>query len=95
MPKLLELIEQAKDLNPDLKSFSLLSQVPTYSSTKEDSEAKDFLSEFPNLPFFKTMLKDRKVYRDCVSEGKGVVEMNNLKAKAEIQVLVKEILEWL
>lgn len=41
-----------------------------------------------------TVVRDRKVYRDCMAEGKGVVEMDNLKAKNEIQCLVKELLTW-
>lgn len=41
-----------------------------------------------------TVVRDRKVYRDCMSEGRGVVEMDNSKAKAEIQCLVKELMTW-
>jgi chromosome partitioning protein len=32
------------------------------------------------------------VYRDAMSEGLGVVEMDNPKAKNEIEELVKEII---
>jgi chromosome partitioning protein len=38
------------------------------------------------------MISDRKVYRDAMSDGLGIVEMNNDKAKAEIQGLIEEIL---
>ena len=38
------------------------------------------------------MIKDRKVYRDAMSDGLSVVEMNNPKAKAEIKRLIEEIL---
>ena len=41
-----------------------------------------------------TVIFDRKVYRDSMGgDGLGVVEMNNDKAKAEIENLVSEILE--
>lgn len=39
-----------------------------------------------------TFVRDRKVYRDAMSEGLGVVEMDNPKAKNEIEELVKEIM---
>jgi len=38
------------------------------------------------------MIYDRKVYRDSMSVGRGVTEMNNPKAKAEIETLLGEIL---
>ncbi|EJJ6473660.1 cobyrinic acid ac-diamide synthase, partial [Escherichia coli] len=47
---------------------------------------------YPQLKLLKTIIRDRKVYRDCMAEGKGVVEMDNGKAKGEIQMLVKELL---
>lgn len=37
----------------------------------------------------------RKVYRGSIPEGRGVVETKNTQAKAEVQVLVQEILTWL
>ena len=33
----------------------------------------------------------RKVYRDCMSNGTGVVETNNTAAKAEIEHLMNEV----
>lgn len=38
------------------------------------------------------MIRDRKVYRDAMSDGLGVVEMDNPKAKIEIKKLVEEVL---
>ncbi|EFR18479.1 plasmid partitioning domain protein [Escherichia coli 2362-75] len=32
-----------------------------------------------------------KVYRDCMSNGTGVVETNNTAAKAEIEHLMNEV----
>jgi cellulose biosynthesis protein BcsQ len=39
-----------------------------------------------------TFVRDRKIYRDAMSEGLGVIEMSNPKAKTEIQDLVREII---
>ena len=40
----------------------------------------------------KTVIHDRKIYRDAIVLGQGVVETNNKKAKMEIKNLVAEIL---
>lgn len=95
IPQLLGIIDQARDLNPGMKVVGLLSQVPTYSSGKEGDEAKDYLKDFPEIPLIDGQMTLRKVYRDSIPEGKGVVESSNSKAAAEMQLLVKEILKWL
>lgn len=94
IPRLLELIEAGRDLNPGLLVAGLLSQVPTNASATEDAEARGFLADYPQIPLLQTMIRERKVYRDCMGEGKGVIEMKNAKAKAEVQVLVEELLSW-
>lgn len=50
------------------------------------------ICDYPQLKLLSTVIRDRKIYRDGMSEGKGVVEMNNSKAKAELQYLVKELI---
>lgn len=47
------------------------------------------------IPRIDAALKIRKAYRDSIPFGKGVIEISNGSAKAEVQVLVKEIEEWL
>jgi len=42
----------------------------------------------------KTTIRDRKIYRDAMSEGLGVVEMDNKKATDEITSLMQEIISW-
>ena len=95
IPGMVELIETAQDLNSKLKVVALLTQVPTYSSATEEGEAKEFLRDYPQIPLIDAALKIRKVYRDSIPAGKGVIEMPNSSAKAEVQVLVKEIQSWL
>ena len=72
----------------------MLTLAPTNPIINEIQEAKEYLKDFPELDMMSTVVRDRKVYRDCMSEGRGVVEMENPKAKAEIQCLVKELLTW-
>ncbi|WP_174888687.1 AAA family ATPase [Candidatus Williamhamiltonella defendens] len=94
LPRLTEIMTEAKDLNPKLRAVAILTLAPTNPVINETNEAKEYLKDFPELELMKTIIRDRKVYRDAMSEGKGVVEMDNLKAKKEIQSLVKELLLW-
>lgn len=92
LPYMQEVITQAQDLNPDLQVFGLLTMNPTNPSVHEETEAREYFKEFPIIQPLATMIYDRKVYRDSMSVGRGVTEMNNPKAKAEIEKLLREIL---
>mgnify|MGYP000143703045 CR=1 FL=1 len=94
LPKMVELIDQAKDFNPDLKVYGLITMAPSNPMVNEAKEAQAYLSDYPDIKLLKTIIRDRKVYRDAMSEGLGVVEMKNAKAKAEVQLLVNEVLKW-
>ena len=92
LPYMQEVITQAQDLNSDLQVFGLLTMNPTNPSVHEEAEAREYFKEFPLIRPLATMIYDRKVYRDSMSVGRGVTEMNNPKAKAEIETLLGEIL---
>jgi len=94
LPKLNDIITQALDINEALRPCAVLTMAPTNPVINETQEAKDYLADFPILNLLNTVIRDRKIYRDCMSEGKGVVEMDNGKAKAEIQCLVQELISW-
>jgi len=94
LPKMVELIDQAKDFNPDLEVYGLITMAPSNPMVNEAKEAKAYLSDYPDIKLLKTIIRDRKVYRDAMSEGLGVVEMKNPKAKEEVQLLVNEVLKW-
>lgn len=91
LPNLKEVIIQARDLNPELIVYGLLTMAPTNPTIHEVDEAKSYLLDYPEINVLNTIIRDRKVYRDAMSEGLGVVEMNNQKAIDEIHSLIKEI----
>lgn len=91
LPRMAEIITQAKDLNPDLTVLALLTMAPTNPVIHEVEEAKEYLKDYSDIELMKTIICDRKVYRDAMSEGLGVVEMANEKARLEIEELTKEI----
>lgn len=94
LPALQDIITMALDLNPKLRVKALLTMAPTNPIVNETQDAKTYLTDYPVLQLVNTIIRDRKIYRDCMSEGKGVVEMDNGKARGEIQCLVQEIVKW-
>lgn len=86
------IIETLDNMNPTLKVYGLLTMAPTNPVIHETEDAKELLKKFIEIELLKTIVRDRKVYRDAMVEGKGIIEMNNPKAKIEIANLMKEIL---
>ena len=91
LSNLSEVLIRAKELNPELRIHALLTMTSTNPRVKETKEAQNYLEDYPNIELLQSSVKDRKVYRDAMSEGLGVVEMNNQKAKAEIDQLMEEL----
>jgi chromosome partitioning protein len=85
------LTQLARSLNPQLQARLLLSMAPTNPVIHEAEQAQHVLTELPQFTLSNTIIRERKVYRDAMSDGRGVVEMNNDKATAEITALALEI----
>ena len=49
------------------------------------------MQELPALIPSAVTISERKVYRDAMTEGRGVCELDNAKAHAEITALATEI----
>lgn len=92
LPHLSEVIDQATSFNDSLKAYGLLTLAPTNPANQEIKQAGDYLSDFPLLIPLHAVIHDRKIYRDAISEGKGVIEGNNPKASDEFTALMTEIL---
>jgi chromosome partitioning protein len=92
LPKMQDVIIQARDLNPNLVVHGILTMAPTNPVVNEVAEACEYLQDYPDIKLLDTaIIRDRKVYRDAMSEGVGVVEMNNPKAVDEIEALERGI----
>lgn len=93
VPRMQEIYTDVKLLNPGLKFFSVITMGPTNPVINESKEVQTFFENYPEITLLKTIIRERKIYRDAISGiGKGVVEMSNDKAKAEIEDLLKEVL---
>lgn len=86
-----ELVHLARGMNPVLEARVLISMAPTHPSIKETADARELLQELSALIPSGATIGERKVYRDAMTEGRGVCELDNDKARAEIAVLVGEI----
>lgn len=96
LEELQQQVEAMRDLNPELKVFCLQSMASTNPVLRgnERNEFLEYLSEFPTIQTLGSVICFRKVYRDCMSNGTGVVETNNQTAKAEIIQLMNEVFLW-
>ena len=86
-------IDAMRNLNPELKVYCLQSMATTNPVLRgnERKEFLEYLEEFPTIQVLDSVICFRKVYRDCMSNGTGVVETNNTAAKAEIEHLMNEV----
>lgn len=93
LPYVCSLVDMVKSFNHSVAVFSVISMAPTNPSINEAEEARQFMGDFlDKLSIAKTFIRERKVYRDALLEGYGVLEMENLKAQEELNNFVKETL---
>jgi len=93
VPNMRKIYNDAKILNGELKFLSVIMMGPTNPIINESSDAQEFFKNYPEITLLKTIICERKVYRDAISGvGKGVVELDNAKAKKEINDLLSEII---
>lgn len=93
MPKVNEIVGLARALNPTMEAYAVISMGPTNPVIREAQSAQELLAEFDQLKLATTVVRDRKIFRDALLSGKGVVEMDNGQAKAEIQLLAQEFFD--
>lgn len=89
MSDLIEIIELARDYNPDLEIRVLMTRVD--SRTKDGSEMLAFLSE-QGLKVLESQICERVVFKRAVGEGATVLEFGkDNSAIKEIENVFKEI----
>lgn len=93
LPKVNELVGLARGFNPQLQAYAVLSMAPNNPVIREVDHAREPFADFDQLRLADTVIRDRKVYRDALLAGRGVVELDNGQAKAEIQLLAQEFFE--
>ncbi|WP_026000400.1 MULTISPECIES: AAA family ATPase [Vibrio] len=93
LSELNEQVVRIRDLNPNLKAFVYHSMASTNHVVK-DTERREFceyVEEFEALSLLSSISFYRKIYKDVISEGKSVLEVDNLSAKEEVKKLIEEV----
>ncbi|WP_242601029.1 division plane positioning ATPase MipZ, partial [Rothia aeria] len=87
-------MDEARDMNPKLQMLVVISKAPTWWHSNHVEIASEALAEIPEDIEFSladTVIYHRNIYAQALSEGLSVIESDNPKAKAEIQLLAQEI----
>lgn len=85
-------INKVKDINPKLKVFCYHTMAATnLARWDERKDIQEYLEEIKDISLLKNFSSYRRCYRTCYSDGKSVIETDNLKAKEEVLDLVEEI----
>ena len=90
-----DLVDKARDFNPALEAWVLITNAPSNPAVKLVDEARELLKELNDtFSVCSTVIYNRKAYIDALTAGKGGHEINNPKAAAEIESLGREIMKW-
>jgi chromosome partitioning protein len=89
-----QLLEETQDINPDRIVRVVITLAPTGTGMTDVKEAKEFLADYEELmPISRNVTRYRKIYRTAALLGSSVIEMNDSKAKAEIQLIGQELVK--
>lgn len=91
--KLNDLLDDVKDLNPNLSAFVVLNQVSPNPASRDTEMAKGLIGGFANLQLLKTLISSRISFCRAVINGMAVTEYKpeDPKATEEIVSFYKEI----
>lgn len=92
IPMMLDIVERAMEINETLKVYAVITRAPTNPSITEIEATKVAFNRFSQIKLLNSILHERKVYRDAISLGLGVIELNNDKAKNEAITMLEEII---
>jgi chromosome partitioning protein len=91
------LVQKALVRNKKLTVYGFLSIAPTTAKGQEITQARQAISEYPDILLLNALLSDRKIFRDTFADGLGVTETNgraesDIRARAEVIALAVEVL---
>lgn len=91
LPHLLQIFEEALIINPSLRAFLVINQAPTNPFISEALAAENVLKEYKEFNLVDAVIYDRKIYRDCASEGLSIFESKNEKAKEDFEKMLQMV----
>jgi chromosome partitioning protein len=93
LPHMKSMVEDMYEINPDARVYFLLNAARVGTESTEIKGSFEYFGNFSIVPV-KTVIYDRKSYRDGLEEGHGVVERKDQKAMNEIKNLSQEVGLW-
>lgn len=90
--KINNLLGKVKSFNRSLQVVTVINMASNHFLVKEAEDAKKFIKEFTNVSCIANqIIHERKIFRDAIIHGLGVLEMNNQsKGSLEFMSLMKE-----
>ena len=92
IPYIADKIKEAQEKNPLLKASVVINKASANPKNNEVAQAKEYLADYPIFKLFKTVIHDRKQFRDAIIESRSVSEMGSSKAKDELNEFLIEVL---
>jgi len=91
VPKLIRILKLNQAARPKVKVKTLISDAPTAPASNVTRKFKKALSETAMLSnVFKTVIKNRDSYKECLNYGLSVRDWKDSSAKAEFSMLAQE-----
>ena len=90
---IVEVLDQARSLNPYIRARAVLNRCPTHPLVRETRESRSYL-EAAGIELADVVIRDRISFRRSFGEGRGVSELEPLDQKSmlELRALWKEVL---
>lgn len=92
VPHTCSVFTAAKDFNESVRGYLVLNMTPTNMFVNEGNEAAKVLEDFPEMNLAQARICDRKAHRDAWAESMTIFETDNVKAKEEVERLVREVI---
>ena len=87
---------QIRDLNPDLSVLIYHSMASTNPNVigNERNDFEEYVGQYDEFVLLNSVGHYRKIYKDVIPDGQSVLETANIKAIAEVNNLMKEVLSY-
>lgn len=94
LPYMSNLIRASRRVNPNIATYAFINSAPTNIQSKDIELARAAIAEYTDICLLDASVYDRRIYRDAMSEGLGVIEMpeksaSAVSAKNEMMNLIK------
>jgi chromosome partitioning protein len=86
-----DLVDEAKEYNPELEAKVVFSKVRPHHVKTKIPDNRELINDNTDLKVMGALVYLREIYVDASPGGHGVLELNDKKAKLEIEALAKEI----